>query len=291
MPTQSPPQQTPRWEIAQTDIVAGLRRLGIEPGDLVFFHTSYKSFGAPIESGPNGLIEATLRAVTPGGTIAVPTHSGPLGIPFDPAKAPMHDSMGAVPRVFLARADAVRSRHPTHSDAAIGPEAQWLVEGHEHAGAVGPGSPLDKIRRRREGKIVLYGVGFTSMTLIHLAEFAAQVPYFGKAYGKDAPQRALVVAADGAIIEVDMSARPGTSQAFGKAEETLRQAGLIRETTIGEARVWAIPAGPAVEALAPILRRDPLWLMPPRETSDYCRLAYDLAATASACDRPGTRRP
>ena len=271
-----------RLMITRNDIVAGLRRVGIAPGDLVFFHTSLRSFGDRIEDGVEGLIDATLEAVQPGGTIAAPTHLGPSPEPFDPARSPVSPGMGVAPQALAARPEGRRSLHPTHSAAAIGAEADWLVEGHEAAGAVGPGSPLDKLRLRPEGKVVLYGVGLNRMTLIHLAESRAPAPYIGVPFREGRPDKALVVK-EGKIIEVSLAQNPGCSAGFGAAERPLREAGLIRETQIGAARVWAIAAGAAVDVAIGLVRRDGAFLLAPPDHCYFCRRAHERVRQAKAC--------
>ena len=107
--------------ISKKEILDTLRTLDVAPGDLVFCHTSLRSFGAPLENGAKGLIEALLEAVSPGGAVAAPTHGRPPSDgPFDPATAPMWDAMGGFPRALLAWPGARRSLHPTHSDVAAG---------------------------------------------------------------------------------------------------------------------------------------------------------------------------
>jgi aminoglycoside 3-N-acetyltransferase len=83
------------------------------------------------------LINAFLEALGPQGTLFVPTHSNNhLGNPqyagdalyYHPARSP--SNVGSLTQSFVFDDRAVRSRHPTHSTAAIGPEARYLAQGH-----------------------------------------------------------------------------------------------------------------------------------------------------------------
>jgi aminoglycoside N3'-acetyltransferase len=265
--------------IGRAEIVCGLRRLGIQPGDLVFFHTSIKSFGGCIEDGPNGLIDATYEAVSPTGTIAVPTHGFSSDAPFEPAKAPLFSTLGLLPRVFVARPDARRSLHPTHSDVAIGPDSEWLLEGHERCSSgVGRGSPLDNLRLHPKGKVVLYGVGLDKVTLFHLAENLAPAPYIGFQRKPIFPDVARVRKPDGVIVEVSLEDTPGCADGFVALEPLLRERNLIRETTIGAAAVMAFPAGLAVDVAIEQIRRDGVSLLPPAGHCEGCRRARLQAA-------------
>lgn len=51
---------------SKTSITADLRRLGLQPDDLVMVHASLKVLG-PIEGGAAGLVLALMDAVGPGG--------------------------------------------------------------------------------------------------------------------------------------------------------------------------------------------------------------------------------
>lgn len=53
---------------SKATITADLRRLGLQPGDLVMVHASLKALG-PVEGGAAGVAQALLDAVGPGGTV------------------------------------------------------------------------------------------------------------------------------------------------------------------------------------------------------------------------------
>jgi len=59
-------------EVTVEDVAAGVRAIGVQPGDVVMFRSSLKSMGHVV-GGPNAVIDGFLQAVGPEGTVAVPT--------------------------------------------------------------------------------------------------------------------------------------------------------------------------------------------------------------------------
>ena len=113
-----------------------LAGLGIEPGDVIFVHSSMKRIGN-VRNGPDTVIDALLGAVGPEGTVLMPAYSMPLRSQvatlenfggFDPLTPP--DTVGFLPETFRKREGAVRSIHPTSSVAAMGKMAAEMTAGH-----------------------------------------------------------------------------------------------------------------------------------------------------------------
>ena len=67
-----------RREISISETLAQLRALGVEAGDVLLVHASFRAAG-PIEGGPSGLIEALGRSIDPGGTLVMPSWTGDGG--------------------------------------------------------------------------------------------------------------------------------------------------------------------------------------------------------------------
>ena len=118
------------------ELTAGLRELGLAPGDDVLVHSSLSSLGR-VDGGAQTVCEALVRAVSPGGTVCCPTITGSRRYSKSiPPRFSVDDPCwsGAVPEAMRHRADAVRSLHPTHSVACVGPRAAELTCGHERSG-------------------------------------------------------------------------------------------------------------------------------------------------------------
>ena len=164
--------------VTRAELAAGLRALGVKPGDALFVHSSLKSLGF-VEGGPDAVIGALHDAVGPQGTLMLPTYYLPGGTilatcqmtdyVFDPR---VHGTnMGALPAAFLATPGVRRSIHPTHSVAALGRHAQHLTESHHRAPSVfGIGSPWQRFAELPEGKVLGLGISMGPVTFYHLAE-------------------------------------------------------------------------------------------------------------------------
>jgi aminoglycoside 3-N-acetyltransferase len=86
--------------------------------------------------------------------------------------------MGAITEELRTRPGALRSLEPTHSVAALGPNAHFLVEDHVNAdGSCDEHSPLYRLTQLPRGYVLLLGVDFRNCTLLHTAEELARVPF------------------------------------------------------------------------------------------------------------------
>ncbi len=224
--------------VTRAEIVAGLREVGLQPGDLVQVHSSLSSFGY-VEGGAEAVVDALLEAVGPEGTLMVPTFNHMAREAFDGSDEifdvrTTRSINGAITEAVRLRPEAHRSMHPTHPYAAIGPRAQWLTSEHLMLKTFDERSPLGKLVAAG-GKIVLLGVGMNSNTAAHVAETKANVPCMG--YRRN---RRLVRLEDGSVIEAwgVLWRGPGKCKIEWQAiEGELRRRSLIRDTRIGEAHV------------------------------------------------------
>ena len=167
------------YSVGKKDIKNSLLDLGIEEGDMVLFHSSLKSFGN-VDGGADAVIDAFLEVVGNSGTVIVPTFSQKN---FSEAYNTWHmdktSDTGYITEVFRKREGALRSNQATHSVAAIGRNAQYIVQDHgksgERHGIYGSTpfareSPWQKMYDENV-KVVLVGVGLESFTFKHLWEY------------------------------------------------------------------------------------------------------------------------
>ena len=153
--------------------------LGIQKGDIVLIHSSFKSLGE-VENGAADVIGGFSDAVGAEGTLVLPTFTQKnFGDAYDTWHLDKHSDTGYLTNYFRKLEGAVRSDQATHSVAAIGKEAGYLTETHGHTakrvGNMGDtpfasDSPWEKMYQRN-AKVVLLGVDFMKVTFRHYAEY------------------------------------------------------------------------------------------------------------------------
>jgi len=169
-----------------------LHTLGIAAGDNIIVHASLKSMGW-IAGGAQAVVEALMEAVTPNGTIVMPSQSTENSDPIywmnPPVPEEWHESirqslpaydpqlsnmrgMGKIAECFHRHPATIRSSHPVHSFMAWGQHAEkWMAE-HSLYDSFGMTSPLGKMLGA-DVKIVMIGVDYDTCTALHLAEYLA----------------------------------------------------------------------------------------------------------------------
>jgi aminoglycoside 3-N-acetyltransferase len=254
-------------DFRSADILSALRFLGLRPGDLLVVHSSLSSFGGNVGGGADAVVDALLASVSPGGSAFVPTFNyGQL--PFDAATTP--SLAGAITEAFRRRAEALRSRQPTHPWAGIGPAAREVLEGHEQATPFGRGSPIWRLWER-DARVLLLGVDHRANSMIHVAEESLDLPYLRQT------RVAKLLRADGSVADVTVR-RPGHSGGFNKVDAPLRAAGTIRETTIGKAKLTLIGGHDLVATAQGMLRKSPASLLCDNADCERCAQARVMLA-------------
>jgi aminoglycoside 3-N-acetyltransferase len=243
--------------IDRATIVDGLNALGLRAGHHVLVHSSLSSLGH-VAGGADTVVHALLDAVGPAGTVVVPTLTGneEVGpdavVVFDVGSTP--GWTGAVSERLRTWPGVVRSRHPTHSVAAVGAAAERLTCGHEDClTPCGPGSPYARIAADHDGVILLLGCDHESNTTWHHVEELAGVDY----HLQDTLVRAEI--RDGVRSESRdyWMHRYGTPRNFGVIEPLLQQRGHQVEGRVGGSFARLISAGDAVATGVEALRADP----------------------------------
>lgn len=176
--------------VTRQSLLAGLRALGIRPGDTLIVHSAMSKLGW-VCGREATVVQALLDAVGCMGTLVMPAHSGDNSEPSDWSNPPVPESwfapiretmpayrrgvtptrsMGRVAECFRTWPGTRRSAHPHVSWCAHGPGAAWLLRGHTFSKpCFGPASPLGRLYRR-DAKILLIGVGYDNCTSLHMAE-------------------------------------------------------------------------------------------------------------------------
>jgi aminoglycoside N3'-acetyltransferase len=165
--------------VTQNDVKNAAQALGIQPGDTVLVHSSFKSLG-PVEGGAATVIGGFLDAVGPEGNLVFPTLcQQDFGHAYENWHMDAPSSVGLLTNVFRKRPNAFRSNQATHSVAAIGKDAVWFTQTHgvtgKRAGNMGDtpfssDSPWEKMYQMNT-KILLLGVEPRKCTMRHYAEY------------------------------------------------------------------------------------------------------------------------
>ncbi len=160
-----------------------LEALGVQQGDTLFVHSSFKSLG-PVAGGAGTVVDALQAAVGPEGLLLMPSFHLIRGDDrarlWDHATTP--STVGWLTEYFRRMRDTHRSDHYSHSVAARGPGAEDFVAGH--LSQEGPPSSWDRLpwgrtygthspmnrAYRRGGKLLMLGVDYETSTYIHFVE-------------------------------------------------------------------------------------------------------------------------
>ena len=254
-------------EVSRPDIAAAFRGVGAHPGDLLLFHSSLKSMGH-VDGGPQTVIDGALDAVSPGGTVVVPT----LWYKGKPAEHREEDFNlktspawnGLVAETMRQDPRAIRSNHFTHSVSAIGPFAEELTRDHGSGRpfpspwsetAFAEVSPWSKLYQFN-ALYAFIGCDMKSCTMKHWIEsrYAAglldHLPEVERAHYRKMlayeRQKGPWCYFDGQTMYLRLAAQ-----------------GLIRTVRLGDAQVFAFRTKPMVDAAFRELERDPENLFSP----------------------------
>lgn len=234
-------------------IVAGVRALGVNPGDVLLVHSSLKSLGL-VPRGAKEVIEALQEVVTEQGTLILPTLTwnriNAKNPRFDVQKA--RCSVGTIPETFRKMKDVTRSLHPTHSVAAWGREARAITLGHEQQQTPGGvDSPYHRIVQRA-GKILFLGVTTACNTMLHCIEEWAGIT---ESLTEEA-EPLEVVDMNGKVIPVPTRRHAGRrSRFFEKMEVLYLREGIMKTGRVGPAECRLIASADMTEFTVSLLER------------------------------------
>ncbi len=179
--------------LTRARLSADLRTLGLHQDDTVMVHAGMRAIG-PLLDGPDALIAAIGDVIGAHGTLMVatdweaayddelldadgrvPATWKPHIPPFDPATSRAMRDNGAIAEFVRTTPGARRSANPNCSVAALGARAAWLTDNQPLDYGYGPGSPLAKLAEI-QGRVLMIGAPWETMTLLHHAEHMADVP-------------------------------------------------------------------------------------------------------------------
>ena len=241
--------------LKKTDLVAEFRAAGLQAGDTILVHSSYKSFGG-VEGGPWTVVDAFLEVLGDQGTLIMPTFNFDFcrGEPWDVRNTPSH--MGAMTNMVREHPEAKRVFHPIYSFAILGKHAEFLSQ-ERYKSSYGPNSLFAKLRQL-DGKIMVIGLRYTdSMTFFHHVEEMEGVDYrYMKEFTGQITDEAGNTYEDTFTMLV-RDLEKGVITEVDPMGELMEEAGVITVQKIGEAKVCLMKANEVYEFTAREMRRDP----------------------------------
>lgn len=163
----------------QKDVQLAVESIGVNSGDILLVHSSYKSLGV-MEGGAEAVISGILDVLGPEGTLVFPTFcQKDFGSSYETWHINKPSDTGYLTEYFRTRPGSLRSDQATHSVAACGAKAKYLTETHGHThkryGNMGDtpfsaDSPWEKMYHENT-KIMMLGVKPHYTTFRHYAEY------------------------------------------------------------------------------------------------------------------------
>jgi len=254
-----------RHDYASSDLVAGLRAVGLGSGDLVYVQNCGENLGSAAgcqtgEDVARMMIDALREVLGPTGTLLVSTYTFSLcrREVYDPAETPavagVWSSFLPFMETFRRMPGVIRSTDPIFAVSGIGPRAAEILENPANS-CLGADSVHDRLRRAG-GKICMIGIGLFESTFRHHVEEMAGVPWrFKKLFTGSLRVDGRLQKA-GRVYNVRILSPNGDPA--GEALEALaREQGLCRAAAVGRGEVVSIESQAYYDLALRELRRDP----------------------------------
>jgi len=264
-------------ETSKAEIASDLQALGIKKGDVLFVHSSLKSLGW-VDGGPETVIGALTDVLGQDGTLAMPAFSFDCfrpGTPFDHEFSP--STVGLITETFRRQPGVLRSRHPTHSVAARGPQAQFIIAGHdETTSPCGRSGPFGKLYDL-DADVLFLGCGLDCNTTLHAVEDWAGAPYLMTV-------KLAVRHPDGSTAIVHVHNEPLRHRDLAGPNHVLisafREQDVLRQGYVAAANCHLASIRGMVDLTFEALRRDPAILLCNDPKCSFCSRARKLVLKA-----------
>jgi aminoglycoside 3-N-acetyltransferase len=236
-------------------LVDEFQKLGVQQGDTLLVHSSYKSLGG-VDGGPQTVIKALETALGPEGTLIMPTFNLDFnkGVPWDVRTTP--SKMGILTELVRLDPRAKRVFHPFYSFAVLGKHAEMLGS-LRYKSAYERNSVFGKLRDL-DGKIMIIGLSYTnSMTFFHHIEQMEGVDYrYLKQFtGQVTDENGNTYTDTFEMLVRDIDR--GVVTEVNPMGELMEKAGIVQIRKIGDADVKLMKANDVYEFTAREMKRDP----------------------------------
>jgi aminopeptidase-like protein/aminoglycoside N3'-acetyltransferase len=274
---------------SRTDLINGLKLVGLCPGDVVLFQMSHLALGS-IECGPSKedvcelLYSAMREVIGPEGTMLLPTFSFSFSRneDFDVQTTPVIQGEWSSSLEFLEYfrhlPDVTRSVDPMLSVAGLGPHAERLLTRLPNT-SYGNDCLYERLVTF-DGKICGIGVGLAEAPFLHYVEETLEVPFrYKKLFtghigqnGKRSKQ--------GWIASVPIQVANGLPDG-SRVEEMARSEGFCRVAGVGMGEVVSIDCRNFYELIRREIAQDP-WITARGPAGDPIELERDRTSRKHA---------
>ncbi|MCR5688374.1 MAG: AAC(3) family N-acetyltransferase [Lachnospiraceae bacterium] len=230
-----------KFDYTREDVLACLRKIGVLSGDNLFLHTNIGFFGrmekvSSADELCEGIYSALKEAVTPEGTVVLPTFSASFfhNEIYDPAVS--STDCGLLSEYALKQSDTIRSYDPNFSVTAWGRLAEEYTKCPAHE-SFGKGSFWDRFLESG-GKLVCMNYDCGS-TFVHFAERMCSVPYrYNKAFNGTIRLPDGTLLRDYAVHYVFEGEKDYPT--FDRLDRKCRERGICHTADLGRGTVLAI---------------------------------------------------
>ena len=241
--------------IEANELLEDLRELGVESGDLLCIHSSYKSIGT-VNGGADTVIKSLLTATGDAGTLLFPAFTFYLlneeNPVFDVVESP--SCVGYLSEFFRCNYATGRSIHLSHSYSACGRYADKLLTHDLEITPCGIDSPLGKLMQMG-GKILMIGCGYNTLTAAHVAEELMKVPYVRFKENPGARYRR-----NGVLHPLSSKTVYPFHYDFERLAPHLEESGAVRYGKFGAAATMLISGRGLLETACKLLENSPCFL-------------------------------
>jgi aminoglycoside N3'-acetyltransferase len=234
-----------------------LAAVGVGPGSGVMVHSALFALGLLQGAEPSD-IPATLAGellgyLGPEGTVVAPTYTYDDHSFFDRFRA---RQMGQLSEFIADREDACRTGHSIISVAAVGGRSREVCAA-DGLSAFGPDGPFEAMAAM-DFTLLLLGADMQAVTLVHVAEERARVPYrFFKEFPGEKPY---------VMFVRDLERYPELH--LERTQPWLEEAGVLAQARLGTGWVRAVGFRDYLQVVERKLRAEPLALVTPEAPSE-----------------------
>lgn len=241
----------------KNSLIKDIEQTGIRKNGTLLIHSSMKAVGL-VEGGGDTVLDAFIDYMKEG-LLLFPTHSWSNENLRDGIYDPKTEAscVGILPNLFMKRAGAIRSMHPTHSVTAMGSMGQSYVLRDSNVRTPCPRNGCFGGLYDEEAQLLFLGATLKTNTFIHSIEEWLNIPDRINAQSR----KIKLLFEDGDIRENDFyghySTRGDVSKNYDKLLVPMIHMGIAKEVKIGNAVSYVVEVKPMADWVVGLLKKNP----------------------------------